>query len=38
MLVNLINCDASKLKEGLPVNLAWERLSDDFNIPVFEPA
>ncbi|MBR0898915.1 OB-fold domain-containing protein [Bradyrhizobium tropiciagri] len=37
MLVNLINCDASKFREGLPVRLAWEKLSDDFNVPVFEP-
>jgi uncharacterized protein len=38
MLVNLVNCDASKLSAGLPVKLAWEKLSDDFDVPVFEPA
>jgi uncharacterized OB-fold protein len=38
MLVNLVNCEASKLKAGLSVKLAWEKLSDDFNVPVFEPA
>jgi uncharacterized OB-fold protein len=36
--VNLINCEASALSEGLPVKLSWEKLSDDFNGPVFEPA
>jgi uncharacterized OB-fold protein len=37
ILVNLVNCDASKLHDGMPVKLAWEKLSDDFNVPVFEP-
>ena len=38
MLVNLVNCEASQLRDGMPVKLAWEKLSDDFNVPVFEPA
>jgi uncharacterized OB-fold protein len=38
ILVNLVNCDASKLRDGLPVKLSWEKLSEEFNVPVFEPA
>jgi hypothetical protein len=26
------------LRDGMPVKLAWEKLSDDFHLPVFEPA
>ena len=38
ILVNLINADPATLRDGQPVKLAWEKLSDDYNVPVFEPA
>src|SRR4051794_39925051 len=38
MLVNLINCKPSQLRDGSPVKLSWEKLSEDFEYPVFEPA
>ena len=38
VLANLINYDLSKLRDGLPVKLTWETLSQDFEYPVFEPA
>lgn len=37
ILANLINVEAAALRDGLPVKLAWEKLNDDFNLPVFEP-
>jgi uncharacterized OB-fold protein len=37
MLANLVNCEVSTLRDGLPVKLTWDKLSEDFNVPVFEP-
>jgi uncharacterized protein len=38
ILVNLVNCESSQLYGGMPLRLGWEKLSDDFSVPVFEPA
>lgn len=38
MLANLYNCAAEDLRAGLPVRLIWEKLSEDYNYPAFEPA
>ena len=37
MLCNLLNCEAAELHMGMRVHLVWERLSDQFNYPAFEP-
>jgi hypothetical protein len=37
MLANLYNCRAEALRVGAPVRLIWERLSQDYNYPAFEP-
>ena len=38
IISNLVNCKAEDLSEGMEMKLAWDRLSDEFNYPVFEPA
>lgn len=38
ILCNLLNCKPEAVKIGMPVRLAWERLSDEFSYPAFEPA
>lgn len=38
ILCNLVNVTAEEVQIGMPVKLAWERLSEQFNYPVFEPA
>jgi len=38
MVSNLINCDAADLSDGMAVKLAWDKLSEEFDFPVFEPA
>jgi uncharacterized OB-fold protein len=37
IVTNLVNCTADDLEDGMPMKLAWDRLSEDFNFPVFEP-
>ena len=37
VLTNIINCDTTKLKIGMPVKLAWVKAGET-NYPVFEPA
>lgn len=38
ILTNLYNYDGVELRDGLPVKLMWETLSEDFEYPAFEPA
>lgn len=38
ILVNLFNVTPGEVKIGMPVKLMFERLSDKFNYPAFEPA
>jgi uncharacterized OB-fold protein len=38
ILANLFNVKPDDVKIGMPVKLMWERLSDRFNYPAFEPA
>ncbi len=38
MLANLYNYDGVELRDGLPVKLIWETLSEEFEYPAFEPA
>jgi uncharacterized OB-fold protein len=37
ILANLFNVKAEDVKTGMPVKLMFERLSDKFNYPAFEP-
>lgn len=37
ILTNIVNCDPSTVKVGMPVQLTWEELSDGRNLAVFEP-
>ena len=38
ILTNLYNYEGVELRDGLPVKLRWETLSEDFEDPAFEPA
>ena len=38
ILVNLFNVKPEDIRIGMPVKLMWERLSEKFNYPAFEPA
>lgn len=38
VLANLFNVKPEDVKIGMPVKLTWERLSEKFNYPAFEPA
>lgn len=38
ILANLYNVKPDDVKIGMPVKLMWERLSDKYNYPAFEPA
>jgi len=38
IVANLFNVIGEDVKIGLPVKLMWERLSDAYNYPAFEPA
>jgi len=38
MVTNLVNCNADDLHDGMALQLTWDRLNDEFNYPVFEPA
>jgi len=38
VLANLYNVKPEDVKIGMPVKLTWERLSDKYNYPAFEPA
>lgn len=38
ILANLLNVNGGDVRIGMPVKLVWERLSDKFNYPAFEPA
>jgi uncharacterized OB-fold protein len=38
ILCNLMNVSAADIQIGMPVTLMWERLSEQFNYPAFEPA
>ncbi|OVZ59476.1 hypothetical protein CDO44_12815 [Pigmentiphaga sp. NML080357] len=38
ILANLFNVEPEGVRIGMPVKLMWERLSDEFNYPAFEPA
>lgn len=37
VLANLVNVKPQDVKVGMPVKLTWERLSDKYNYPAFEP-
>ena len=38
ILANLMNVKPDDVRSGMPVKLVWERLSEEFNYPAFEPA
>jgi uncharacterized OB-fold protein len=38
ILANLVNVKPDDVRSGMPVQLVWERLSEEFNYPAFEPA
>ncbi len=38
ILCNLLNVKPEEVKIGMPVELCWERLSDEINYPAFQPA
>lgn len=38
ILANLVNYEGVELRDGLPVKLTWETLSDEFEYFQFEPA
>jgi uncharacterized OB-fold protein len=38
MMTNIVDCDPGEVAIGLPVRVAFERLSDDIHLPVFRPA
>ncbi len=38
VLSNIINCDTDSVEIGLPVKLTFIRASEEWNIPMFEPA
>jgi uncharacterized OB-fold protein len=38
ILANLVNVMPDDVRSGMPVQLVWERLSEEFNYPAFEPA
>jgi uncharacterized OB-fold protein len=38
VLSNVINCDVDEVEIGMPVKLTFEDATDDFKIPMFEPA
>jgi uncharacterized OB-fold protein len=38
IVTNLVNFDPKDLRDGMPLKLTWDQLSDDFAFPVFEPA
>jgi uncharacterized OB-fold protein len=38
MLANLLNVEPDGVRIGMPVAVCWERLSDEFEYPAFEPA
>jgi len=38
MLTNVVDCDADELRVGLPLQVAYRDLDDEFTIPVFVPA
>lgn len=37
LLCNLVNVKAEDVSIGMKVHVCWEKLSDDFNYPAFEP-
>lgn len=37
MLANIVNAEEADLRIGQPVKVVWERLSDEFEYPAFEP-
>jgi uncharacterized OB-fold protein len=37
LMSNVVNCAASDVKVGLPVEVTWEPLSDGRNLPQFQP-
>jgi uncharacterized protein len=38
IVCNLVNVKAEDVRIGMQVKLVWEKLSEDFNYPAFEPA
>lgn len=38
MLSNLVDCDFSRLRCDLPVEVTFEKLDDEFTLPKFRPA
>jgi uncharacterized OB-fold protein len=38
MMVNLLNVKAEDVKIGMPVKVCFEKLSEEINLPAFEPA
>jgi hypothetical protein len=38
VLSNVINCDPDTVEIGMPVKLTFEDGTDDFRMPMFEPA
>ena len=38
MTSNVVNGDPEKVRIGMPVRLIYEKVSDEFTLPMFEPA
>lgn len=38
MMTNLVDCDFRALAIGMPLEVAWRDLDDEFTVPVFRPA
>src|SRR3990167_3899809 len=37
VISNVINCSVDQVRIGMPVRVAWVKISEDFMYPVFEP-
>lgn len=37
MLTNIVDCEPGDVRMGMPVAVQWQRLDDDFVLPVFAP-
>lgn len=38
MLTNLVECDASALRVGMPVEVVYREMSEEITLPMFRPA
>lgn len=37
MMSNIVGCEPSEVRVGMPVVITWEELSDGRHLPLFEP-